>query len=172
MLLFCLTIVPQTSLHEKEKLKIVSGFVIIAILWRWIMTRVELKRKLRALKLEEIRIRNIDPDIKPLIFSSYFSLKSEGVQFPFESLLSLNHDARKEIFELYFFHVYATYYRENYIPMNALYNPDILNKLGLPVNASKDQVKMKFRELVKLHHPDKGGDPARFRQIMDLFDQL
>lgn len=38
-------------------------------------------------------------------------------------------------------------------------------ELGLPVTATADQIKARKTELSKVHHPDKGGDPARMQAI-------
>jgi DnaJ-class molecular chaperone len=37
--------------------------------------------------------------------------------------------------------------------------------------ASKDVVTMAYRRLVKLHHPDAGGDPEQFHRIQRAYDQ-
>lgn len=37
---------------------------------------------------------------------------------------------------------------------------------GLPVNAGRRVVKTRFRELVRRHHPDFGGDADQFRRVM------
>jgi DnaJ-domain-containing protein 1 len=41
--------------------------------------------------------------------------------------------------------------------------------LGLPENASIRQVKSAYRELAKVHHPDKGGDANRFAEIAKAY---
>lgn len=42
---------------------------------------------------------------------------------------------------------------------------DYYKILGLEPDASKEEVKGAYRDLVKQHHPDKGGDPEKFRKI-------
>lgn len=37
--------------------------------------------------------------------------------------------------------------------------------LGLPETATPDEVRAKWRELVKVHHPDRGGNPCDFTEI-------
>jgi len=37
--------------------------------------------------------------------------------------------------------------------------------LGVPANATREQVRAAYRSLARKHHPDKGGDPAIFVQI-------
>lgn len=44
--------------------------------------------------------------------------------------------------------------------------------LGVPKTATQDDVKKAYRKLASLHHPDKGGDTARFQQIQGAYDIL
>jgi hypothetical protein len=44
--------------------------------------------------------------------------------------------------------------------------------LGLWADASQDEVKATYRRLVSLHHPDAGGQPARFLEIQSAYDVL
>jgi hypothetical protein len=37
--------------------------------------------------------------------------------------------------------------------------------LGVDRNASPDEIKRAYRRLASQHHPDKGGDKARFQEI-------
>jgi len=37
--------------------------------------------------------------------------------------------------------------------------------LQLPTNATEEEIKQKFRSLAQQYHPDKGGDPEKFKQI-------
>ena len=47
-----------------------------------------------------------------------------------------------------------------------------LQTLELPANASWEKVKHAYRRLAARHHPDKGGDPARFRAIREAYECL
>lgn len=57
---------------------------------------------------------------------------------------------------------------------------DPLSILGLPSQASKDEVKKKYRELAKLYHPDLVKSSAmsrevaeqKFRQITEAYKEL
>jgi curved DNA-binding protein len=44
--------------------------------------------------------------------------------------------------------------------------------LGVNSNASHDEIKKAYRDLVKIHHPDKGGSEDRFKQISEAYDIL
>lgn len=41
--------------------------------------------------------------------------------------------------------------------------------LGLPETATPDEVKAKWRELVMVRHPDRGGDPCDFNEIRKAY---
>jgi hypothetical protein len=43
--------------------------------------------------------------------------------------------------------------------------------LGLSLNSTKDEIKTKYRELVKQHHPDRGGDARKFHQIQQAYEE-
>jgi len=44
--------------------------------------------------------------------------------------------------------------------------------LGIPKTASQDEIKKAYRKLASQHHPDKGGDTARFQEIQAAYDTL
>ena len=44
--------------------------------------------------------------------------------------------------------------------------------LGLKPDASMDDVKTAYRNLAKQHHPDKGGDPEKFKEINNAFERI
>jgi hypothetical protein len=47
-----------------------------------------------------------------------------------------------------------------------------LRLLGLPPGSSENQIASAFRKAARRHHPDVGGDPARFRAILDARNLL
>jgi curved DNA-binding protein CbpA len=49
---------------------------------------------------------------------------------------------------------------------------NILNLFGLPNNFTEEELKKKFSTLVKKHHPDVGGNPETFRQIVEAYEVL
>ena len=50
--------------------------------------------------------------------------------------------------------------------------PDHYATLGVARNATPDEIKRAFRKLASQHHPDKGGDTARFQEIQAAYDTL
>jgi molecular chaperone DnaJ len=51
--------------------------------------------------------------------------------------------------------------------------PTLYDTLGVPKNASADEIKKAYRKLAREHHPDaSGGDEARFKEIQGAYDVL
>lgn len=49
---------------------------------------------------------------------------------------------------------------------------DYYNTLGVSRNASPDEIKQAYRKLASVHHPDKGGDTAKFQEIQQAYETL
>lgn len=49
---------------------------------------------------------------------------------------------------------------------------DFYNILGVAKNASQDEIKKAYRKLAAKHHPDRGGDTAKFQQIEEAYRTL
>ena len=47
-----------------------------------------------------------------------------------------------------------------------------LGVLGLPPNATRQQIKRRYRELAKKNHPDLGGDPKEMQRIIAAYEWL
>lgn len=47
-----------------------------------------------------------------------------------------------------------------------------LNVLGLPPNATPQQIKRRYRVLAKRYHPDKGGNQQQMQRIIAAYEYL
>ncbi len=47
-----------------------------------------------------------------------------------------------------------------------------LSVLGLPPNATRQQIKRRYRQLAKQNHPDRGGDPREMQRIIAAYTFL
>ncbi|MEG0619918.1 MAG: J domain-containing protein [Raoultibacter sp.] len=50
--------------------------------------------------------------------------------------------------------------------------PDYYKALGVPRTATVDQIKKAYRKLARTHHPDAGGDEAKFKEIGEAYEVL
>jgi DnaJ-domain-containing protein 1 len=138
----------------------------------------QLKRKLRDLKKMERAVRfkhRPAPDRPALIWDDFFSTRKvhdASVKYPLAQLLQMEHQEQREVFEEYVYWVYFQTYKENGLTLAEVYDPRLLSLLGLPPHAGRDEVKKRFRELAKKHHPDHGGDGEKFIALMGIYEQL
>lgn len=49
---------------------------------------------------------------------------------------------------------------------------DYFNILGVDASASEDQIRQAYKKLAMQHHPDRGGDSARFQEIQEAYSTL
>jgi len=49
---------------------------------------------------------------------------------------------------------------------------DFYQTLGISKNASPDEIKKAYRKMASQHHPDKGGDTAKFQEIEEAYRTL
>ncbi len=49
---------------------------------------------------------------------------------------------------------------------------DYYEVLGVSKTASPDEIKQAFRKLALQHHPDRGGDPEKFKEINEAYQIL
>ena len=50
--------------------------------------------------------------------------------------------------------------------------PDYYKTLGVSKDATADKIKKAFRKLARTHHPDAGGDEAKFKEINEAYEVL
>ena len=50
--------------------------------------------------------------------------------------------------------------------------PTLYDELKLPKNCTSEEIKQKYKILAQLHHPDKGGDVEKFKQIKFAYEVL
>ena len=137
----------------------------------------ETKRKVRKLKTVEKKIRfgNETRIGVSLVWDSFFDLHDSSVstaRYTLSILALMDREDYKRVVDEYFANVYYEYYKENGIVHTATYDPSILAQLELPFNAEIHDIKKRFRELAMIYHPDKGGDPARFIDLMKIYEKL
>ena len=48
----------------------------------------------------------------------------------------------------------------------------LYDRLGVQRNAGVDDIKKAYRNLAREHHPDKGGDPEKFKEIQEAHEIL
>lgn len=48
----------------------------------------------------------------------------------------------------------------------------LYDRLGVRKNASPDEIRSAYRKLAREHHPDKGGDPEKFKEIQEAHEVL
>lgn len=137
----------------------------------------EIKRKIRRLKRTEAAIRFGGKDAAEAryVWDRFFDLHappSGNAKYTLGALAALSREEYGSVIDEYFALVYYEFYRENGILPARIYNPDALSSLGLPFNADQNDVRSKFRELAKKHHPDVGGDTDEFIKIMDAYKKL
>lgn len=51
-------------------------------------------------------------------------------------------------------------------------NKQLYEALELPQNASQDDIKKAYKKLVRVHHPDKGGDEKHFKEVQAAYEVL
>ena len=79
---------------------------------------------------------------------------------PFKSLLSKKQESENDEEEIrYIFEIEEIPEKEYKI-------------LGLDEDVTDQEIKQRYRYLIKKHHPDRGGDPKRFKKIKKAYDKI
>jgi hypothetical protein len=136
-----------------------------------------LKHKLRQLRKLEQTIRfNGQPDAlaRKLVWDLFFSTKpgESNVKYPLPQLAAMSETEYKSVIEEYFFRLYFQSYKENGLTIGDVYEPQLLELLGLPPYVGLQEVKKRFRELAKRYHPDLGGDAEKFMELIDTYTRI
>jgi curved DNA-binding protein len=67
----------------------------------------------------------------------------------------------------------STFWKSDVNPMYGLMQrQQALSVLGLPPNATPDQIKRRYRALAKRYHPDLGGDQRQMQKIIAAYEFL
>lgn len=151
------------------------------------MDNRKLKQKVRELKKLELVLRfglpyevvhtkgtSIHATNKPLLWNQFFSLHEKeeiGVRYQLKDLEALTNEELKQVFDEFWFYVYAQIYVEKGISMVTAENSSVLCYLGLPYDADQRMIKKRFRELCKQYHPDAGGNKEQFAELMKMMEK-
>ena len=137
----------------------------------------DVKRRVRKLKKLEQKIRwggEAAPGAA-LVWDSFFDLRdgpAGKAKHGLAELTSMSREEYKCAVDEFFARVYYEYYLENGITGAGTFDPSILARLDLPFDADERDVKKRFRELAKKHHPDTGGDASKFIELMNAYESL
>ena len=137
----------------------------------------QLKRKLRQLKKIELAIRfkgRLRPENPPLVWDLFFSTRArpQPAKYSLLQLSEMGREEQKQVFDEYFYRVYFQYYAENGLTAADVHDPQLLSLLGLPPYAGLADIKKRYRELAKRHHPDHGGDAEKFIELLSTYEKL
>jgi len=141
------------------------------------MITAELKRKVRKLKHFEstVRAKNNIGDSASLVWDKFFDLRETGksaAMYSLSELSNMSKDEYKAVIDEFFARIYYEVYVHNGIIDAPIYDPLLLEQIGLPPIADEAAVKKKFRELAKEYHPDTGGDADKFIKLMNVYKEL
>lgn len=138
----------------------------------------DLKKKLRQLKKLEARLRfgtGTPPAAATYVWDAFFDLREGGrsqARYPLGLLLSMDREQYRAVLDEYFFSVYYRIYRDSGMMHEGLFDPELLARFGLPMDADGEQIKSKFRKLAMKLHPDMGGDAEEFIELMENYRKL
>jgi len=137
----------------------------------------DLKRRIRKLKRFErtIRFGGGEGPGAALVWDDYFDLRETSAgkaKYTLSMLTAMSREEYRNLLDEYFAFVYYEYYKENGITAEVTYEPGLLAQLDLPFNADIKDIKGRFRKLAKEYHPDTGGTPEKFIELMKIYEKL
>ncbi|MDF2871152.1 MAG: hypothetical protein K0R05_2727 [Anaerocolumna sp.] len=148
----------------------------------------DIKRKIRNLKKMEMRLRFHQIESggvykgwetcksipKKLVWDEFFCLQDncKNVRYNMKDLMSLDRNELKKIIGQFYYAVFYRKFQETGMMDSSLYNPDILMKMGLPIDSDAVAIKKRFRELAKEYHPDAGGSSEQFVELLEQINSL
>jgi len=143
------------------------------------MITAELKRKVRKLKKFENTVRGqngMGAGVPP-VWDRFFDLRDGGSHksmalHSLSELAAMSRDEYKAVVDEFFARVYYEVYIHNGIIDAPVYDPSLLEQLGLPPISDEAAVKKRFRDLAKKYHPDTGGDAGKFIKLMTVYREL
>jgi hypothetical protein len=132
------------------------------------------KSKIRKLKKLEVEIRfGGDYKNQPLLWNEFFDISGKRkVKYPLSYLLSIDNKEYRKIADEFLAFVYSEVFERLNIQSDCRFDKALLVRLGLPYDADISAVKKRFRELAKQYHPDKGGDPRDFIELVEIYKKL
>ena len=137
-----------------------------------------IKRTLRNLKKTELRIRFCEgrnAENSELVWDIFFDASGKGnksSRYSISDIIGMNKEEYKAVIEEFYWNVYYRLFKENYYSSEEIYDTEALNKLGLPPYAGFEDIKTRFRQLAKKHHPDKGGNKEEFIELYKIYEEL
>jgi hypothetical protein len=111
---------------------------------------------------------------KKLVWDEFFCLQDncKNVRYNMKDLMSLDRNELKKIIGQFYYAVFYRKFQETGMMDSSLYNPDILMKMGLPIDSDAVAIKKRFRELAKEYHPDAGGSSEQFVELLEQINSL
>lgn len=147
----------------------------------------ELKQTIRRLKKLELMSRYgfskeyLDKngsgqyiDKLPLVWRDFFDLNNSNskARYSFNRMEKMSKEQIKQVIGEFWFMVYYRMYCERGTRMAEIQAPELLTYLDLPFDADRAAVRKRFRELCKECHPDEGGDPEKFMELVRMRDKF
>lgn len=138
----------------------------------------EIKRKIRALKKLETKIRNeCVPNLAlygslyqhELLWNIYFNLNEEKGEskYSMPQLMRMSKEELKTVIDDFICLIFAHYYTAMSEQENSIHS-----KNGVPKSTQYEDVMRDMRELVKECHPDNGGDSEMFIKVLEKYRRI